>query len=334
VATRDTLTAFAPPLLPLTATQRRALDDFQTAVGEGRYRLEPAACTCGATDGEVVASVDRYGIPTPTRLCPHCGVMRTSPRLDEASAADFYASIYRRLYLPDGLESEAFFAQRTEMGRALLDRLARGALVRAGGTVLEVGCGTGHGLAPFAERGWRVVGTDVDLACMRAGTPFLPNAVAAALPGLPIRDACVDLVVLRQVLEHLSDPVESLAELGRLIRDGGVLVVEVPGVYAIRSTYGNPALFFQNAHVYHFTLRTVAAVASLAGFELVDGDEQVTAIFRRSDDVAEVDVTGEAARVRQHLDRERDAWREHVAAGTCDRRCHRCWGGFAEAPSA
>ncbi|MGH9214064.1 MAG: class I SAM-dependent methyltransferase [Acidimicrobiales bacterium] len=334
MATRDTLTTFAPPLLPLTATQGRALHDFETAVHEGRYRFEPAVCTCGAADGEVIASSDRYGIPTPTRLCPHCGVMRTSPRLDEASAADFYESIYRRLYLPDGLESEAFFAQRAEMGRVLLDRLEHDALAMARGTVVEVGCGTGHGLAPFAERGWRVVGTDVDLACMRSGPPLLSNAVAAALPRLPIRADCVDLVVLRQVLEHLSDPVESLAELGRLIRHGGVLVVEVPGVYAIRSTYGNPALFFQNAHVYHFTLRSVAAVASRAGFELVDGDEQVTAIFRRSDDLAEVDVSDEAARVRQHLDHEREAWREHAAGGSCDRRCRRCWGGFAERSSA
>jgi ubiquinone/menaquinone biosynthesis C-methylase UbiE len=103
--------------------------------------------------------------------------------------------------------------------RALLDRL--GPL--GGRLVLDLGCGKGRFAARLEEAGARVVGLDVS-AAMLAGAGGL-DRVRGSARRLPFRDGEFDAVVAIEVFEHLGDVDGVLAEIGRVLRAGGLLAV-------------------------------------------------------------------------------------------------------------
>lgn len=100
--------------------------------------------------------------------------------------------------------------------------------------VLDAGCGEGYGVALTASLvdGARVVGLDYDAltaahaAAAHAGART--GFVRGLLTALPLPDAAVDAAVSLQVVEHIWTPGEYVAELLRVLRPGGRLVVSTP----------------------------------------------------------------------------------------------------------
>jgi SAM-dependent methyltransferase len=96
--------------------------------------------------------------------------------------------------------------------------------------VLDVGCAFGYGTAALMGKRRLVVGIEQDaahLAEARRRFPWVPilNADAA---DLPIDDGAVDAAVMLDVLEHVAEPSAVIAELRRVLRPGGTLIVSVP----------------------------------------------------------------------------------------------------------
>lgn len=101
-----------------------------------------------------------------------------------------------------------------------------------GGTLLEIGCGTGP-VARVAARcspGTRVVGTDPAAELIedaRHRGKDIANLRFEACEGAqqPLDAASVDAVILHTVLSHVTDPRPLLAEAFRVLRPGGQLVI-------------------------------------------------------------------------------------------------------------
>ena len=114
--------------------------------------------------------------------------------------------------------------------RATLERLA----LSAGETVLDVGCGPGFLCADMAVevgRTGRVVGIDIseDFLRMarRQGKRDWVTFARGDIRALHANNASFDVAVSTQVLEYVSDPTRGIAELYRVLRPGGrVLVVD------------------------------------------------------------------------------------------------------------
>ena len=109
----------------------------------------------------------------------------------------------------------------------------------AGRRVLDAGCGAGPLMAALRERGADVTGFDVsagmvELARRKLGQDADLHVADLAAP-LPFPDASFDDVVASLVLHYLEDWSGPLAELRRVLRPGGRLVVAVnhPAAYAI-----------------------------------------------------------------------------------------------------
>ena len=96
--------------------------------------------------------------------------------------------------------------------------------------VLEAGCGRGAFSRHLAERGARVMGVDISPAAAAmtrdALAPFDGcTAIDASIEALPFPDDSFDLVVSLDTLEHVFEPERAVAELVRVLRPGGRLVV-------------------------------------------------------------------------------------------------------------
>jgi SAM-dependent methyltransferase len=114
--------------------------------------------------------------------------------------------------------------------------------LRAGDTLLDLGCGFGrHGYEGF-RRGARVVACDLALpeleqvrsmfrAMVEAGEAP-PTGMADCVVGdatlLPYPDATFDRIIASEVMEHIPDDTGALDELVRVLKPGGVLAVTVP----------------------------------------------------------------------------------------------------------
>jgi SAM-dependent methyltransferase len=114
--------------------------------------------------------------------------------------------------------------------RAYKERIGELLRPAAGGTYLDVGAGAGDDALALAERySVRVVGADSSQTMVeemrRRG---LEKAHVADAHALPFPDATFDGCWADRVFQHLADPVAALAELRRVTKPGGRVVVADP----------------------------------------------------------------------------------------------------------
>lgn len=109
-------------------------------------------------------------------------------------------------------------------------RALRDTCVELDGVVLDVGCAEGKA-RQFLSADVQYIGVDYFSTAMEwYGTR--PTIYADA-QSLPLADASVDHSLLLDVLEHIPDPDRCLAELGRTLRTGGSLTIQVPFLYPV-----------------------------------------------------------------------------------------------------
>ncbi|MCI0685942.1 MAG: demethylmenaquinone methyltransferase [Sporichthyaceae bacterium] len=93
--------------------------------------------------------------------------------------------------------------------------------------VLDLAAGTGTSSEPFARSGARVVPCDFSLGMLRVGKRARPELdfTAGDALRLPFADAAFDAVTISFGLRNVHDPDRALAELWRVAKPGGRLVV-------------------------------------------------------------------------------------------------------------
>jgi len=99
-----------------------------------------------------------------------------------------------------------------------------------GKSVLEVGCGSGMGLAYLATRAARVVGGDPTPALLDEARQHLPGTELVQLSAdrLPFEDASFDVVLMLEMIYYVEDLDRALAEARRVLKPGGRLFVCEP----------------------------------------------------------------------------------------------------------
>lgn len=289
------------PVEKLSYEQYEALERFRAKLGKGDYTFEQASCClCTRQDGELIARRDRYALPVNTYLCRACGIMWTNPRMDEDSLRKFYEEDYRPIYVGHPNAPENFFTEQIRHGEAVYDFIASHIPLAEPWVVFDIGCGAGGMLIPFLKAGLHAYGCDV-------GEEYLQRGRKAGLvlehgdAGVLQKYSPANLVILSHVLEHLPYPLKELKQISDLLVDGGYVYIELPGILSIHKTYGDTLLFLQNAHLYHFTLTTLAALMSKAGFRLVKGDEYIHALFQKDDSVPPASTSDQYGRIKMYL---------------------------------
>jgi SAM-dependent methyltransferase len=113
----------------------------------------------------------------------------------------------------------------------------------APGRALDAACGTGRHARRLAELGHEVIGVDLTPEMLSRAAANVPGArfLEADLRDIPVQDGHFDLVVCGLALAHLPDLPGGVAELARVLRRGGRLVVSV--LHPFQAHLGWQALF-------------------------------------------------------------------------------------------
>ena len=99
------------------------------------------------------------------------------------------------------------------------------------GRMLDVGCGHGEFGALLLQAGWSVDGLDLDPAQVAsAAGRGLTARVCDLTGGLPFEDARFDALFAGEVIEHLVDTDAFLAEIARVVRPGGFVILTTPNL--------------------------------------------------------------------------------------------------------
>ena len=123
--------------------------------------------------------------------------------------------------------------------------------LEAGGSVLDVGCGPGTITIDLARRvaPGQVVGIDaviepLEMARSDAVAAHVDNVTfqVADAYALPFDEASFDVVHAHQVLQHLTDPVAALREMGRVCRPDGIVAARDSDYAAMAWHPGDPRL--------------------------------------------------------------------------------------------
>lgn len=113
-------------------------------------------------------------------------------------------------------------------------RYAYAAPLVAGRTVLDIACGSGYGCQYLAAHGAaNVVGVDnssdaIQYARLHYGSPSVRYVEGDAVALATFPAASFDMIVSFETIEHLESPSGFLAELRRLLRPGGILMLSCP----------------------------------------------------------------------------------------------------------
>ncbi|MGI8715404.1 MAG: class I SAM-dependent methyltransferase [Solirubrobacteraceae bacterium] len=99
----------------------------------------------------------------------------------------------------------------------------------AAGDALDAACGTGRHARRLVDLGHTVVGVDVMPEMLQRARQNVPEAtfVPADLRAIPVRDGAFDTVLCGLALAHVPDPAPAVAELGRVLRPSGRLIISV-----------------------------------------------------------------------------------------------------------
>jgi SAM-dependent methyltransferase len=134
--------------------------------------------------------------------------------------------------------------------------------------VLDIGCSSGYTLKHLSQRipGARVLGADYvmgPLEKLASVTPGLP-LLQFDLTKCPLTTNSIDVIVLLNVLEHIEQDNLALHQVHRVLRSGGIAVIEVPAGPQLYDIYDRRLMHFRR-----YSLGQLRRMVLQTGFEVL-----------------------------------------------------------------
>jgi SAM-dependent methyltransferase len=99
-----------------------------------------------------------------------------------------------------------------------------------GGTLLDVGCGSGNFLVLAKESGWEALGVEPDSAAVAEARRKGVSVQLGGLESYAGQEGRFDVITMHHVIEHFHDPLGALRDCHRLLKPGGILWLVTPNI--------------------------------------------------------------------------------------------------------
>jgi SAM-dependent methyltransferase len=203
--------------------------------GAASLSLRETRCVlCGSAECDPEAygydfEYNTAGNPFRFVRCRGCGHVYLNPRPRAEDLGVIYPPTYYTLSA--GIDGVVRRAQRVWEGRKV--HVYERALGAGKKRILDIGCGDGRFLQVLKDFGpsdWELVGVDFDEAAVERCRARGFTAIAKRVEDMVDEEGTFDAVVMLQLIEHVEDPVALARRVAKLLRPGGVFVVETPNL--------------------------------------------------------------------------------------------------------
>jgi len=197
-------------------------------------------------------------------LCGNCGLLQSLPRVDRTERAAAAVSAG-----PDWGNVRYGKGFRTKNA---LDALRRHVDLASAFAVLDVGSNRGSfarallDAAPNSQL--MAVEPDERVAGTCAGLPRT-QLIEERIENVALESGRFDVVHSCHTIEHLGDPARTLADHHRVLKAGGLLILDAPNT-ALLASEDIVEEWFIDKHLYHFSERTLSRMVEAAGFSIIE----------------------------------------------------------------
>jgi 2-polyprenyl-3-methyl-5-hydroxy-6-metoxy-1,4-benzoquinol methylase len=229
--------------------------------------LKSACPACGAPRSEWLFEKDGFDLVR----CTDCGLVRVDNPPSSEALTKLYS--FETGYHHDLVTDAAVQAIHAAEAQDNLQRLHQ---FRRSGALLDVGCSTGLFMHAAAKAGWRVKGIEYSAdAANQARRHFGPNVVTGVLDNEIFSGEQFDVVTLWDVLEHVPEPLQTLKNARRLLKQDGLLFIKTPNVDGwfprASLTLAKRLGFWRHpeppGHLFQFSEKTLGSMLKTAGYE-------------------------------------------------------------------
>jgi len=208
--------------------------------------------------------------------CASCGFAYSDTVASQDDYDRFYSKLskYEDVEIGGGTGAHGRDAERAQDVCGQIQQIVTNPASR----LLDIGCANGGLLGALKAAGFtNLLGVDPSPGCARNctalhGVPAIEGSIFDA--GLDIGK--FDVVVMAQVLEHISQIGDVPPVLHSLLNPGGILYVEVPDARRYAELLLAPLQEFNTEHINHFTAEHLAYFFELNGFRRIAGGQRLT----------------------------------------------------------
>jgi 2-polyprenyl-3-methyl-5-hydroxy-6-metoxy-1,4-benzoquinol methylase len=262
-------------------------------------------CWCGSGTWRLYLRGRRFSV----LKCSGCLGYRIDPPpiSSPQESEDFYTNYYRTV-----ATEVAAIEKSTSSKTAGFWRVAERApdLLQVRRTVLDIGCGDGHLCAELKASGWpSVIGIDVSRTRVARARQLYPDLTFFDRPltAIGLEKSSLNLIVMEAVIEHLPQPIETLAEFRDFLAPGGQIVLTTPNMDSgefrfLRKRW--TSMLAPHAHIFLFSPASIRALLSQAGFTPETTGSYTTPLYTPLDYLKRLgrgDLKGTIWRVHQDL---------------------------------
>lgn len=226
----------------------------------------PTCNVCGAQVDRILLTKDELDV----HQCPDCGLAFTHPQPESVAEQydDSYFEIYRK--------RRDFRLRRSDA------RLTRIETIRKPGRLLDVGCSLGYFVEAAMRRGWDARGVEISSYAAAEARKMGLDVCTGVLQDALFADGSFDCVTMWDVLEHVTDPVEHMIEIRRVLADDGLVVIGTPdlGHVLFQFKRDNWRHLKPAEHIFYFQRRSICRLLDRAGFKMVAPSGVRTALTR------------------------------------------------------
>jgi len=200
--------------------------------------------------------------------CQNCKFVYLNPRLNESATLEFqngaWVDYYNRLkFFPSSdLDNKINYKNLLEITR-----------ITKSGKLLEIGCGTGYLLQMARDDlGFDVFGVEPNIETSQfCREKRRLNVITGTLEQAGFPESFFDVVYMRDVFEHVRKPQQLLQEIYKIMRRGGLIVIEVPNVDGLiyKLVGERHVCVFGFEHFNFFSKKSLKYVFKKTGFETI-----------------------------------------------------------------
>jgi len=193
--------------------------------------------------------------------CKKCHLIYVNPRIRQDLVIQGYSEGSDEAFVSQAKGREITFKKSLKLINKYAEK----------GKILDIGTAGGSFLHVAEEEGWEVHGIEPnrwmgEWGKKHYGIDIKPGTIFDH----KYPDNYFDAVSLWDVLEHVPDPKKTLNECNRILKEGGVLIVNYPDIGSwLAKLMRRRWIFLLSVHFYYFTPKTITKMINMTGYDVV-----------------------------------------------------------------